>query len=120
MDVYISASESNQRPVEDIALLVQSRYEDDSNFTLVGTDDIEINRTRALSMDSILESEDGSAFKVRDVFIENGDKVYQISCRATDSKFKRANQTYFGRTDHRRSGPLPLMKRMGPICQVSR
>ncbi len=30
MDVYISASESNQRPVDDIALLVQSRYEDAS------------------------------------------------------------------------------------------
>ncbi len=97
MDVYISASESNQRPVDDIALLVQSRYEDASNFTLLGTGDIEINETRALSMDSLLENEDGSVMNVRDIFIENGDKVYQISCRALDSKFKRANQTYFSK-----------------------
>jgi hypothetical protein len=97
MDVYISASESNQRPVDDIALLVQSRYEDAGNLTSLGTGDIEINGTRALSMDSLLENEDGTVTKLRDVFIENGENVYQISCRAPDSKFKRANQTYFAK-----------------------
>lgn len=103
MDVYISASESSQRPVDDIALLVQSSYEDaanaedGSNFTLLGTNEFDFNETRALSMDSLLESKDGEVMKIRDVFIESGDKVYQISCRALDSDFRRANLTYFSK-----------------------
>jgi WD40 repeat protein len=96
-DVVIGVLESNLRSVEDIALLAQSKYEDATNFTLLGSGDLEINGNRALFMDSIIEIEDGGALKIRDVFIENGDKVYQISCRAVDSKFKRANQTYFSK-----------------------
>ena len=69
MDVYIGVSESSQRPVDDIALLVQSSYEDaansedGANFTLLGTNEFDFNETRALSMDSLLENEDGRSYE---------------------------------------------------------
>ncbi len=96
-DVVVDVLESNLRPVEDIASLAQSKYEDAANFTLLGSGDLEINGNRALFMDSIIEIEDGRTLKIRDIFIESGGKVYQISCRAIDSKFRQANQTYFSR-----------------------
>jgi hypothetical protein len=96
-DVVIGVFESNLRPIEDIALLAQSKYEDATNFTLLGSGDLEINGSRALFMDSIIEIEDGETLMIRDIFIESGGKVYQISCRATDSRFRQANQTYFSR-----------------------
>ncbi len=97
MAISIGVTESNQRSVEDIALRAQSRYEDAANFTMLGSGDIEINGTRALFMDSLIETEDNGVIKIKDVFMVSGDKAYQISCRATDNKFRQANQTYFDR-----------------------
>lgn len=97
MDVIIGVSENNRRSVDDLALLAQSRYEDDYNFTLLDSGEIELNGSRASFMELLLDLEDEGAIKIRDIFLLSGDKAYQISCRAVDSRYKQANQTYFGR-----------------------
>jgi len=95
MAVTISVMELNNRDLNDFLLLAQSKYEDDSNLTLLGTGELEINGNKALSMDSFIEIEEG--LRIRDIFIQSEDKVYTISCRATVKKFKQSNQTYFQR-----------------------
>lgn len=93
MDVLVGVMERNNRALDDFLLMAQSKYEDENNITYLGFGEIEINGSRALYMDSLVDIEDG--LRVRDIFIESEDKVYMISCRAMDSKFKRINQTYF-------------------------
>lgn len=97
MGVTIGATESNRRSADDLALLAQSQYEDVCNLTLLDRGETEINGSRALFMESLLDLEDEGAFKIKDVFVVSGDKAYQISCRAADSRYKQANLTYFGR-----------------------
>lgn len=93
MAVLIGVMERNNRALDDFLLMAQSKYEEENNITYLGFGEMEINGSRALSMDSLVDVEDG--LRVRDIFIESEDKVYMISCRAMDSKFKRINQTYF-------------------------
>lgn len=98
MDVIIGVSENNRRSADDLALLAQSRYEDESNLTVLDQGEIEVNGSRASFMESLMELEDEEgALKIKDVFLVSGDKAYQISCRAVDNRYKQANQTYFGR-----------------------
>lgn len=97
MDVIIGVSENNRRSVDDLALLAQSRYEDEYNHTILSQGEIEVNGSRALFTESFLEMEDEGALKIKDIFLVSGDKAYQISCRAADNRYKQANQTYFGR-----------------------
>jgi hypothetical protein len=93
MDVIISVMERNNRALDDFPLLVQSKYEDDYNLTSLGSGEMEINGSRAIFMDSLLEEE----LRIRDIFLQSDDKVYMVSCRAEDKKFRRMNQTYFQR-----------------------
>jgi hypothetical protein len=95
MDIYIKALE-NQRTLDDFKSIILSKYEDDYNITELGSKDLELNGKKAMVVDSILENEDGDRKRIRDVLVDGGDSVYLISCRATESKFKKANQTYFG------------------------
>ena len=95
MDVFIDVMERNNRALDDFPLMAQSRYEEDYNFTLLGITEGEMNNSRTLSMDSLLDIEEG--LRIKDIFVQSEDKVYMISCRAMDSKFKRINQTYFQR-----------------------
>ena len=98
MHVIIGVSENNRRSADDLALLAQSRYEDqEDNLTVLDQGEIEVNGSRALFMESLIEVEDEGAIKIKDVFLVSGDKAYQISCRAVDNRYKQANQTYFGR-----------------------
>jgi WD40 repeat protein len=93
MATIVGVLERNQRPLEDFPLMTQSRYEEDYNITLLGISDIEINGYRAISMDSLIDIDEG--MRIKDLFIESDDKVYILSCRSMDNKFKRSNQTYF-------------------------
>jgi WD40 repeat protein len=93
MDILVSVMERNNRALDDFPLMTQSKYEDDNNLTLLETGEMEINGSRAIFMDLLLEEE----LRIRDFFIESEDKVYMISCRAMDNKFRRFNQTYFQR-----------------------
>ena len=93
MAVLIGVMERNNRALDDFPLMTQSKYEDDNNLTLLETGEMEINGSRVIFMDSLLEEE----LRIRDFFIESEDKVYMISCRAADNKFRRNNQTYFQR-----------------------
>jgi WD40 repeat protein len=93
MDVIISVMERNNRALDDFPLMAQSKYEDKYNLTVLGTGEMEINDSRAIFMDSLLEEE----IRIRDIFLQSEDKVYMISCRAMDNKFRRFNQTYFQR-----------------------
>jgi hypothetical protein len=95
MDVIISVMERNNRALEDFPLMAQSKYEDDCNLTLLEIGEMEINGSRAIFMDSLLDIEEG--IRTKDIFIQSEDKVYMISCRAMDNKFRRFNQTYFQR-----------------------
>jgi hypothetical protein len=97
MAVFIGVMERNNRALDDFPLMAQSKYEDldDYNFTLLAIDEMEVNGKRTLSMDSIIDNKEG--LRIRDLFIQSDDKVYMVSCRAIDSKFKRINQTYFQR-----------------------
>jgi outer membrane protein assembly factor BamB len=93
MDVIISVMERNNRALDDFALMAQSRYEDKYNLTVLGTGEMEVNGSRAIFMDSLLEEE----LRIKDIFLQSDDEVYMISCRAEDNKFRRMNQTYFQR-----------------------
>jgi len=97
MGVTIGVTESNRRSVEDLALLAQSRYEDEYNLTLLDSGEIEVDGSRAFFMESLMDLEDEGAIKIKDVFLLSGDKAYHISFRAVDSKYRQAYQTYFGR-----------------------
>ena len=98
MDVIIGVSENNRRSVDDLSLLAQSRYEDEYNLTVLDQGEIDVNGSAALFMESLIEEEDEEgAIKIKDVFAVSGDKAYQISCRAVDSRYRQANKTYFGR-----------------------
>ena len=59
MDVFVDVMERNNRALDDFPLMAQSRYEEDYNFTLLGIAEMEINGSRALSMDSLLDIEEG-------------------------------------------------------------
>lgn len=93
MAVLIGVMERHNRPLDDFPLMVQSEYEDDYNLTMLGAGEMEINGSRAIFIDSLLEEE----IRIRDIFLQSDDKVYMVSCRAEDNKFRRMNQTYFQR-----------------------
>jgi len=96
MDVIISVMERNNRALDDFPLLAQSKYEDDCNLTLLKTGEMEIDGKRSITMDLLLDIQ-GEEIRTEDFFIQSGEKVYMISCRALGDKFNRINQTYFQR-----------------------
>lgn len=93
MAVLIGVMERHNRPLDDFPLMAQSEYEDDYNLTMLGAGEMEINGSRAIFIDSLLEEE----IRIRDIFLQSDDKVYMVSCRAEENKFRRMNQTYFQR-----------------------
>lgn len=77
--------------------IILSKYEDKYNVTELGTNNLELNGKKAIVVDSNLENEDGNCLRIKDVFVDGGDSVYLVSCRSADSKFRKANRTYFGK-----------------------